>query len=140
MDPLTARRLVVVDTPVLLGVLDPQDALHTPAAEAVSRARDDDAEFVIPATVLAEVLVHVAKDDPGAIEMRRTQLLAAFGPPHPVDEAVATAVAMRYADGPDMPLPYALVLAVADVVGADEVLTADSRFARLDRRVRLVGR
>jgi predicted nucleic acid-binding protein len=139
VDALTARRLVV-DTPVVLGVLDPLDALHHPAAETVGRARDEGVEFVIPATVLAEVLVHVAKDDPGAIDIRRAQLRAAFGAPYPIDEAVAVALAMRYADGPDIPLPYGMILAVADVVGADEILTADARLARMDRRVRLVGR
>jgi predicted nucleic acid-binding protein len=140
VDPLTPARRVVLDSSVVLGVLDPQDALHRPASEAVVRARDEGAEFVLPAIVLAEVLVGVARLDPGAIVLRRDQLLAAFGPAHPVDATVATAAAQRYADGPDLRLADALVLAVADVVGADDVLTADTRLQAADARVRLVGR
>jgi predicted nucleic acid-binding protein len=138
--PLSGGRRVVVDASVVLGVLDGQDALHRPASEAVTRARAAGTGFVLPATVLAEVLVGVARLDPGAVDLRREQLRAAFGEARAVDADVAAAAARRCADAPHLRLADALVLAVADVEQADEVLTADARMLGVDGRIRVVGR
>jgi hypothetical protein len=48
---------VILDSRVLLGLLDPDDALHTSAREAVSSKRRDGYELAIPASVLSECLV-----------------------------------------------------------------------------------
>ncbi|WP_380168138.1 PIN domain-containing protein [Jannaschia sp. R86511] len=127
---------VVLDASVVIALLDPADALHTAAALAVSAARDDKADFVLPASVLAEVLVGAVADED--VDRVRTLVLDAFGPVRPLDERVAVAAAARRARHPGLRLPDALVLATADVDDADAVLTGDRRWPPLDERVRLV--
>jgi predicted nucleic acid-binding protein len=52
---------VVLDARVVLALLDPQDALHTSAARAVRAHRAEGSRILLPASVLAEVLVGVAR-------------------------------------------------------------------------------
>lgn len=132
------RRRIVLDATVVVGVLDPNDVLHRPSTEAVSEARAEGADFVIPATVLAEVLVGIARTDEGALDLRRRQLISAFGEPYPIDADVATAAAARCAQMRALRLSDALVLGVADVVEASAILTLDTTWAAYDKRVSVV--
>ena len=136
--PRRPGRRVVLDATVVVGVLDPSDALHRPSTEAVEAARSSGADLVLPATVLAEVLVGIARTDAGALDLRRRQLVAAFGEPHPVDADVAAAAAARCGRMRALRLADALVLGVADVVGAEGILTLDRRWAVMDERVAVV--
>jgi predicted nucleic acid-binding protein len=129
---------VVVDTSVLLGLLDPQDCLHLSSAGAARAHRDSGDAFVLPASVLAEALVGVARTDQAAVELRSRMIVEAFGPVFAADEHVAVAAALRRARHKDLRFPDALVLATADVTNADFVLTGDRGWRRLDRRVRVV--
>lgn len=137
MRPGVDRR-VVLDAGIVVGVLDPSDALHRPSTNAVNDARADGAVFVLPATVLAEVLVGIARTDAGALDLRREQLVAAFGAPHPIDGEVAAAAAVRCGAMRALRLADALVLGVADVVEAATILTLDTRWAAMDPRVSVV--
>jgi hypothetical protein len=130
---------VVLDTSVLLAVLDPEDALHQAAAEAVRRHHRARAHFVLPASVLAELLVGAARQGDGELDRRRRQVTGVFGPPVPLDEPVAVAAARLRARHRFLRLPDALVLATADVVDAGTVLAGDRQWPRLDPRVELVG-
>ncbi len=129
---------VVTDTSVLLALFDPEDALHVCSAQAARRRRDAGDSFVLPVTVLAEVLVGAARRSEEEAATRKRLTIAAFGPAHPVDEAVAVAAALRRARHRSLRLPDALVLATADVVGADTILTGDKRWYGLDSRVEVV--
>lgn len=130
---------VVIDASVVLALFDPEDALHTSAATDVRKRRAAGDDFVIPASVLAEVLVGAARLGDAEFDTRRDLTIAAFGQPHPVDEAVAVAAAKWRARHRSLRLPDALVVATADVVGADTVLTGDKRWQSLDPRIQVIG-
>jgi predicted nucleic acid-binding protein len=129
---------IVLDASVVLALFDPEDALHTVAAATARRLRDAGESFLMPATVLAEVLVGAAHDE-AQLERRRNLAVAAFGLPWPVDEAVAVAAAVRRTRHRTLRLPDALVLATADVAGAQAVLTGDKRWRGIDARVEVIG-
>lgn len=129
---------IVLDASVILALFDPDDALHSEAAHAVRGYRASGAEFAVPASVLAEILVGAARRGEDELETRRRQTIAAFGEPAPVDEAVAVAAAQLRAQHGSLRLPDALVLATATVLGADTVLTGDKRWSSVDPRVELV--
>ncbi|HEY1617465.1 MAG TPA: PIN domain-containing protein [Streptosporangiaceae bacterium] len=130
---------VVLDASVVLALLDPQDALHEPVSAAARCRSGRGEEFILPASVLAEVLVGAARRGEAALGATRQRTVAAFGSPYPVDEEVAAAAARRRARHRTLRLPDALVLATADAAGADEVLTGDKRWAGLDERVQVIG-
>jgi predicted nucleic acid-binding protein len=129
---------VVLDASVILALFDPDDVLHSSAADAVRRYRASEAEFAVPASVLAEILVGAARRSSDELGTRRRQTTAAFGEPVPIDEAVAVAAAKLRADHRSLRLPDALVLAVAEVTNADTVLTGDKKWSTVDPRVELV--
>lgn len=130
---------VVLDTSVVLALLDPDDALHHAAIHAVRHHDRRRAQFALPASVLAELLVGPARRGDEELQTRRRLVTAAFGPPVPLDEAVAVAAARLRARHRFLRLPDALVLATADVVDAETVLASDKQWPRLDPRVELVG-
>lgn len=129
---------VVLDTSVVLALLDPEDALYDAAAGAVRRHRAAGARFAIPASVLAELLVGAARMGDDELDLRRHLVVAAFGPPVPIDESVAVSAARIRAAHRSLRLPDALVLATADVVGAEAVLTGDKRWTPVDSRVQVL--
>jgi predicted nucleic acid-binding protein len=126
---------VVLDSSVVLGILDPEDVRH-PAAVAELRRRESAGDwFVIPSLVLAEVLVGVARAEPGAFEQRQRDLSSAFDPARPLDEAVAVAAARLRARHRSLRMPDAIVIATGIVDEVDAILTADRRWAGVDPRV-----
>jgi predicted nucleic acid-binding protein len=129
---------VVLDASVILALFDPQDALHAPAAAAARRRRDAGDQFLLPASVLAEILVGAARRGEAELAARRALAIAAFGSPYPLSEGVAVAAARRRARHRTLRLPDALVLATADVAEADVVLTGDKRWAGMDRRIAII--
>jgi predicted nucleic acid-binding protein len=129
---------VVLDTSVVLALFDPLDALHVPAATAARRRRDAGDDFLLPASALAELLVGAARQGQTEINGKLRLATAAFGPPHPLDETVAVATAIRRVRHRSLRLPDALVLATADVVSAQAVLTGDRRWRSLDPRIEVV--
>jgi predicted nucleic acid-binding protein len=129
---------VVLDASVVLALFDAQDSLHEPASATARRCRDQGDLFILPASVLAEVLVGAAKRGEAELTTRRRLAVAAFGTPYPADEEVAVAAARRRARHRALRLPDALVLATADAAGADAVLTGDKRLAGMDERVLVI--
>jgi predicted nucleic acid-binding protein len=119
--------ICVLDASVVLALLVPTDSHHQLAQAEVRRRRADRADLVLPASVLAEVLVGVYRTDPGRGAARRGQLLAAFRL-RVLDADVADAAARLRAQHPSLRLPDALVLATAEVEDG-EALTADRRWA-----------
>jgi predicted nucleic acid-binding protein len=129
---------VVVDTGVLVSLLDPQDANHDRATRAlheVRRARD---QMVLPATALAELLVGASRLEPAALQTVEALVDAVVDQVREIDrEVVGVAVRVR-ARYRFLRLPDAMVLAVGQVVEADSVLTTEQQWTRADRRVRLL--
>lgn len=129
---------VVLDASVVLALLDPQDTLHQAATTALREHRAGGAQFALPASVLAEVLVGVARIGDQALEQRRDQIVAAFGPPVALDESVAVNAARIRATHRSLRLPDAVVLATAQILDATAVLTGDKQWQKVDSRVRLI--
>jgi predicted nucleic acid-binding protein len=128
--------LIVIDTSVLIALLDPGDAHHHAARASLDAYADDDLR--IPAHTLAEALVHPARagKDSDARRLIASLEIAI----DPVDEAVAiTAAKLRAQHGSALRMPDALVLAYADVRKAKRVLTADARWPAWSSRVELIG-
>jgi predicted nucleic acid-binding protein len=129
---------VVLDASIVLALFDPDDALHGPASAIARQRRDAGDGFLLPASVLAEVLVGAARRGDAELADRRASAIAAFGPPYPINEDVAVAAARRRARHRSLRLPDALVMATADVSRADVVLTGDKRWEGMDPRIAVV--
>lgn len=125
--------LTVLDASVLVAALDADDALHGRASRAlVERLAGD---VVLPATAYAEALVRPAAV--GTVPVVDEFLDRASIRVQPTDRLVAAAAAMLRATH-RIGLNDALVIATGDVLGADEVLTADRRWRGVSERVTLV--
>ena len=129
---------VVLDSSVLLGFLDPTDVHHGAALAVVGAAVAAGDEVVLPASVLAEVLVGAARQGQAVREEVERQLLDAVDRLHPVDRDVAVHAADVRAAHRTVRLPDALVIATGRAIDG-RVLTADKRWAVLDPRVEVVG-
>lgn len=129
---------VVVDTSVVIALLDPSDNHHAAAAAAYTSRRRV-ARFVLSAVVLSECLVAVSRYAGEQADARRQEIVHRFGPVRPVDEAVAVTAAQLRASHAGLRAPDAFILATAAVDDADEVLTCDQRWASVDPRVVVVG-
>jgi predicted nucleic acid-binding protein len=126
--------LIVLDTSVLIGHLDPADALHGAASRALLEHVEDDLH--LPASAYAEALVDAGRI--GRLEEARENIAALLLTIVPIDEAVAVRTAIIRGREPTLRLPDALVLACGELLAADAVLTADRRWARFPR-VALIG-
>ncbi|HLQ61238.1 MAG TPA: PIN domain-containing protein [Candidatus Acidoferrales bacterium] len=124
---------------MLLGVLDPEDSHHSAATHALRQARDAGHEVILPASALAEVLVGASRL--GARAVRKTEAFvdAVVDRVEAIDRAAARTAAGYRARQSSLRLPDAFVLAVGSILKADAVLTADSRWAKVDRRVDVIA-
>jgi len=130
---------VVVDASVVLGLLDPRDGHHTSATRAIKRVRADGYEIILPASALAEVLVGASRIGGGAVRTTEAFVNAIVDQVYDIDRSVARAAAGYRARHASVWLPDAFVLAVGATVNADAVLTADTRWTKVDRRVRVIS-
>ena len=126
--------LIVLDASVLIALLDPTDALHSAAADALRQHAADDLR--IPAAAYAECLVGPAR------RRRLQEAKAAIGSlmAELVDltEEIAEEAAGLRARHRALRLPDAIVIATGDVLEADAILTGDARWRRISRRVRML--
>jgi len=130
--------LVVLDASLVIAFLDPDDALHAPAVEALTEHQH--AELLIPASAYAEILVapyRVGSEAVAEVEA----FLSDFGVRlQPITTEIARNAARLRGSSRGLRLPDALVLATADELEADSVLTGDESWARISDRVRLIQR
>ena len=128
--------LVVLDASVVIAFLDPDDALHDAAVEALTEHQHD--ELLIPTSAYAEIMV--------APHRRGTEAVAgveAFITDFAIRLEALTPTVARAAAGlrsasRSLRLPDALVLATADELEADVVLAGDESWARISDRVSLI--
>ena len=126
--------VIVVDSGVVIGVMDGADPHHAAARAALEKHREDDLR--VPASAYAEALVRPGRV--GRLEEVRADLAALGLAIDAIDGASAEAAArLRGLHG--LRLSDALVLGHADAIGADAVLTTDRRWARVSRLVRVVA-
>jgi predicted nucleic acid-binding protein len=120
--------VTVLDAGVVIAVLDPADAHHAAAAVSFRDARTQpDAKVLLPASAYAEVLVHPARAGAAAFDLARRfcseQLRL-----EPLSGEIAEAAARLRAVHTALRLPDALVIATAEVAGAERLLTTDRRW------------
>jgi predicted nucleic acid-binding protein len=128
---------VVLDSSVLLGFLDTTDRHHGAALRVITDAVTAGDTVVLPASVLAEVLVGAARQGADVRDEAERRLLDAVDRLQPVDRDVVHAADVR-AQHRTVRLPDALVIATGRALDA-RVLTADKRWAAVDARIEVVG-
>ena len=126
---------VVLDAGVIIGALDSADAHHRAAATVLAGLSRDD--FVVPASVLAEILVRPYMRGPTAVQSVERFLDDLGARIQSLDAAVAHAAARLRASHASLRLPDALVAGTASVVGG-VVLTTDSGWPQLGVPVTIV--
>lgn len=130
---------VVLDSSVVIGLRDLDDAHHAPAVEAVRGARTAGHRLLLPASALAEVLVGANRLGGTAVDQVEQFVDAVIDGVEPIDREVARVAASYRARRSSLRLPDALVLAVGACRDADAVYTADTRWKDCDRRVRVIA-
>lgn len=129
---------VILDSSIVLGVLERGDAHNVVATVKVRQLHSDGCEFRLPSTVLAEVLVGESRRGAPSVEHRRDLLRRVFGPTRVIDDEVGVRAAALRAEHRSLRLPDALVIATGIVDDAEAVLTADQRWAHVDPRVQVI--
>ena len=130
---------IVVDASVVLGLLDPKDAHHASATRALKRARAAGDDIILPASALAEVLVGASRLGAGAVRTTEAFVDTIVDQVHSIDRTVARSAAAYRSAHKSIRLPDALVLAVGATLDAHTVLTSDTRWAKIDRRVQVIA-
>lgn len=128
--------LVVLDASVVIGFLDPGDTLHDGCVAAVMKHQHDD--LVIPASVYAEILVAPYRAGAKAVvevDAFRGDLGVKI---EPITAVVARGAARLRSKRTGLRLPDALVIALADEIGADVLLSGDGSWAKISSRVTVV--
>ena len=130
--------LVVLDASVIIAFLDPDDALHDGAVEALIEHQHDD--LVIPLSVYAEILVAPYRRGAEAVAEVEA-FLADFGVRiEAMTPAIARAAAQLRGKVRSLRLPDALVLATSDELEADGLLSGDESWVPISGRVKLIQR
>jgi predicted nucleic acid-binding protein len=130
--------LVLLDASVVIAFLDPDDALHDEAVDALTEHQHD--ELVIPVSVYAEILVAPYRRGADAVAEVEA-FLADFGiRTEAMTPAIARTAAQLRGRVRSLRLPDALVLATADELGAASLLTGDESWTPISGRVKLIQR
>jgi len=129
---------IVLDTSIVVAVLDRGDIHHRRAVDALREARARSQLVVLPASVLAECLVGAYRVGAAAVKATEAFVASIADRVHDIDAAVAREAARLRAQHRSLLMPDAFVIAVGVVLSADSVLTADARWAKIDSRVRVI--
>lgn len=130
--------LVLLDSSAVIAFLDPDDALHDAAVEALTKHQHD--ELVLPTSAYAEILVAPHRRGAEAVAEVETFLADFSIRLEVLTPAIARAAAKLRSESRSLRLPDALVLATAAEVDANTVLTGDESWGRISDRVRLIQR
>lgn len=118
--------LTVLDAPLVIAILDSEDAHHESAIAALARRLEARDAFVMPVSAYAEVLVGPFRRGEEAVATVEAFLETLPAPVHPATREIGRRAAALRADiGRRIRLPDALVLATALELSADRVLTTD---------------
>ncbi|WP_285708707.1 PIN domain-containing protein [Microtetraspora sp. NBRC 16547] len=118
----------MLDTNVISGLLDPDDALHRDALDAVRRWEGRAASFAVSVITWSELRVGALRRGAEAEKALDRFRAAAIDRVLPVDEPTADGAARLRAGDLTLRMPDALIIATAREVGADALLTADRKF------------
>ena len=115
--------LVVLDASVIIGFLDPKDALHDASVAALTERQRDD--LVAPASVYAEILAAPYRAGPDAVAEVESFVSDLAIRIEPITARIARTAARLRSERRSLRLPDAFVIAVGDEIDADAMLTAD---------------
>lgn len=125
--------LTVIDAGVLIGFLDSADAHHEAARDAFESAAEIGDTIALPASAFAEGLVAPVRRGDEAVLAVRSFVERFPINVIPLDDVIAEAAArLRGRLGQRLRLPDALVIATAQVIEADRLITTDHRWPRRD--------
>jgi predicted nucleic acid-binding protein len=130
--------LIVLDASVLISFLDPDDGLHDRSLRALKAPDIVDGEWVIPTTVYAELLVGAIRAGESAVAVIEQFVEEGADRVEPMTLPIARLAARIRADHARLGLADAFVLATAEVVEADLVLTSDRAWLNVSDSVRVV--
>ena len=123
--------LTIIDAGVLIGFLDAADSHHAAARLELAGATARGDGVSLPASALAESLVGPVKRGDDAVDAVHAFIARFPIMVVPVDAAVAEAAArLRARHGTRLTLPDALVVATAQVLDADVLVTTDRGWPR----------
>jgi predicted nucleic acid-binding protein len=132
--------LTVLDSSVVIGVLDADDAHHADAQDALKAALEARDSLAVPASVYAEVLVAPSREGASAVREVDAFLNDIAAEVEPVSRQLAKkAAALRARHGKGLSLPDALVVATALHLGASRILTTDRGWPEVAVNVETVG-
>ncbi len=125
--------LTVLDTSVVIGMLDATDPHHGAATAAISERLTAGDRMVVPVSAYAELLVGPMRRGSDAVAIIDAFLAALPAEIIPLDAVTArVAAALRAANPGRLRLPDAFVVGTAVHLGADLVLTGDHRWPAID--------
>lgn len=123
--------LTILDAGVLIGVLDANDVHHQPALHRLRELLDAGAELAIPVSVYAEILVGPFRHGVRAVEKAEAFIADIGARIEAVTPQIGrAAAALRATHGQRLRLPDALVIATAQILRADRVVTTDVGWPR----------
>jgi predicted nucleic acid-binding protein len=132
--------LTVLDTSVLIAVVDASDAHHAAARTMIQAGRDAGDQFVVPVAAYAEFMVRASQGDASTIAFQDGLVDAIPARVEPATRDVGRqAAAIRARHGQRVKLPDALIIATATVVGADRIVTADAGWPKQDVPITVLG-
>jgi len=124
--------LIVVDAGVIIAVLDGGDVHHAAAREALRAALSGGADLVLPASAYAEILVTPLRRGASAAAAVDSLVDSLPASVQPITRPIARAAArLRARHGARLRLPDALVVATAQELRAERLLTTDRRWAKV---------
>ncbi|MEV0589577.1 PIN domain-containing protein [Nonomuraea sp. NPDC050310] len=123
---------VLLDTNVIVSLLNPADARHDDALTAVRAWERRAALFSVSAVTWSELRVGAIRSGHAAVSALREFRDRALDRIIPLDEEIAESAAQLRAGDLGLRLPDALILATAHVIGAHRLLSADKKLQRAD--------
>lgn len=119
--------MTVLDTSVLIAIVDASDVHHVSAREVMDAGRAAGDQFIVPVAAYAEYMVRPYQDDPTTVAFRDGLIDAIPARVEPATREVGRRAAeIRARHGRRLRLPDALIIATAMVLGADRIITADA--------------
>jgi predicted nucleic acid-binding protein len=130
---------IVLDTSVLIALVDGTDVHHEKAREVIDQGRARGDTFVVPVAAYAEFMVGSFHGDPADPDFRDGLMDAIPAVVAPATRLIGRhAAALRARHGRRMPLPDALIVGTALDLKADRVVTADTGWPELEIAVELL--
>ncbi|MEP7158623.1 MAG: PIN domain-containing protein [Chloroflexota bacterium] len=127
--------LTVVDAGIIIAVLNPADAHHTAATEALSNALASGEAVVLPVSAYSEVLVAPFRHNLESAAVVDSFIDTMPATLQPITREIARAAAQLRAQHGRLRLPDALVIATALELSADRLLTTDRRWPEVGVKV-----